>query len=490
MYFLTLDIGTTAVKCCLFDTKLELFRKCSVEYTLNTGSYGYITLEPEVYWQSVLKAVHLNLKDISASEVLSIGVTTQGETLIPVDRDGNPLADAIVWLDARAGDEALFLRSHITDDEYYTHTGISAIDPANPVCKLLWYKNNMRQIYDDAYKFLLLEDYILFRLTGTFQTDDSIMSSTGYLDIMTGKLWDKIFDLTHMDSAKIPDITNPGAIVGKLTKSVADELGINDKIPVICGGMDQLCSAIGACNIKPGVITETTGTALAICATTESFDANKNSICRPSFSRHINGRYIIMPYNPSAGIILKWFKEQFMEANTDYSEVDSMAAQAEAGKNGIFAIPHFEGKLTPEYAGNMKGAFIGLTLNTKKSDLARAIMESIAFTLRENVEMLNAIGVDVKEIYSLGGGAKSWFWSQLKADICRIPIKSLVESESTSLGMAMQTAVALGYYKDMDELVSNLSMEYKEYKNSSSEEYDDVYRQYLKADKLMKEFYS
>jgi len=489
VYFLTLDIGTTALKCCIFDTELRIVKKSSVEYTLNISSEGHITLDPEIYWQSIVKAVGENISNISPSDITAVGVTTQGETLISIDREGSPLTDAVVWLDARAEEEARFLRSRISDDEYYAHTGISAIDPANPICKLLWFKNNAPEIYEAAYKFLLLEDYILFRLSGKFITEDSIMSSTGYLDITTGKLWDKILDAASIDSAKIPDITRPGTVVGKLTEHAAQDLGISPGIPVICGAMDQVCSAVGAGNVRPGIITETTGTALAVCATVERFCPNPKDIYRSAVFRHVCGRYIMMPYNPTAGIILKWFKEQFMESKIDYIRIDRMSAEGAAGKNGLFVIPHFAGKLSPEYAGAMKGAFIGLTLNTKTADLLRAIMESIAFMLRENIDMLNAMSVETRAVYSLGGGANSAFWSQLKADICRVPIRSLTVSESTSLGMAVLMATAMGYYSSVDEIAANIAPDYREYTPSANNNYEEIYVEYLKADKLMRKLY-
>lgn len=463
---LTLDVGTTSVKACLFDETFRLLGSSAEEYGLITPGKGIVELDPEAYWQACRHCVaELGRSQTAApglQEVCSVGVTTQGETMIPVDRTGRPQGRAIVWLDARAVEEAEQISAGFGPDEVYRATGLAGIAAASPAAKALWIKRNKPEIYDNTHKFLLLLDYLLLRLTGRFVTDRCILSSTGYFDINEGCYWQRMLTRLGIECDLFPEAIDAGTVAGIIRDEAAIELGINRGAAVVPCGMDQASSAVGAGNIVDGVITETTGTALVVAQTSDSPDFSNTS--RVNVMRHaISGKYLVLPYNPTAGIVLKWFKDEFCteearraleERRSVYDVLGELAASVPELSGGLIAFPHFEGMLSPVEDAAARGVFFGASLATGKGHFVRSIMEGVAYMLRESVELLESMGVVAKELRSLGGGARSELWSQIKADVCGKTVLTMEAEESASLGAAIQAAVASGLFSGCNQACS------------------------------------
>ena len=460
-YLLTLDAGTTSIKTCVFGEDFSLFGYSCKEYELLMPENGIVELNPETYWEAARSGIReaVEASGIDAMQIAVVTVATQGETIIPVDESGRPLRNAMVWLDARAAEEASFIASRISGEEFYRTTGVPEINPAWPVCKVLWIKDREPEIYRKTYKFLLLEDFFLLKLTGRFVTEKCLMSSTGYYDINHQVLWEKMLSITGTDSGKFPEILDCGVSAGGILMDVADDLGVNPGIIVATGAMDQVASAIGAGNIAGGIVTETTGTALVIAATADTPDFGNPA--RLNIMRHgVKGKYLILPYNPTAGIILKWFRDEFCQpevkqaaaAGTSiYRVLDDLAGGVSALSNGLLLLPYFAGMLIPEMNPDVKGVFFGVGLDTKKPHFIRSILEGIAFMLRQNIELLETMCPRIKEVRSLGGGSKSGLWSQIKADINNRTIHVMEQEESTSLGAAILGSLAAGMYGTVEE---------------------------------------
>ena len=270
-YFLTLDVGTTAVKAGLFSEKLDQVAFSIKEYSLYTPEIDFIELEPDTYWEKTKDAVAavLSSSEVNVSDIVSITCTTQGETLIPIGKDGKHLSNAIVWLDSRAKSEAAFISSHFNKTDIYAITGLPEINGYCPITKILWFKKNKPDIYDLTKKFLLLEDYLIFRLTGKFATNPPLMCSTGYFNINTDKLWTEILNYCGISMDMFPEIFPSGSVIGEILPKVAFEFNLSPNTKVITGAMDQVASAIGSGNITVGTVTDTTGTAQIVAATCE-----------------------------------------------------------------------------------------------------------------------------------------------------------------------------------------------------------------------------
>ena len=458
-HIITLDVGTTSVKTALFTRAFDMVRSSSREYELLTPASDIVELDPEMYWRSVQDGIRdiTVHSGVNPDDIAAICCTTQGETLIPVDAEGRVLHNALVWIDARARAESEYLKEKIPNDIFYQTTGIPEIGPSCPLSKVLWFKRNRADIFGKTAYFLLLEDFLIHRLTGLFVTNPSLLSSTGYFDICKNVLWERALDAIDINEKYFPKITACGSIAGTLRPPVASDLGLHSATAVVTGAMDQIASAIGAGNIQPGMVTETTGTALVIGATMDTFDA----ACSGGVSvyRHYDRRFLMLPYCTTAGIVLKWFRDEFCtEEQTQasvtgvsaYDLLDTLAQGVAPGCGGLLLVPNFAGKQDPAINTAAKGVFFGVGLESQKAHFVRAIFEGVAFMLRENIEHIEKTGVAVKEIRSLGGGSKGRIWNEIKADVCGKDMITMNQTESTSLGAAILGMVALGDYPSVD----------------------------------------
>lgn len=487
-YILTFDVGTTSIKTCLFDEKIQVLARHHAEYHLITAANGIVEMNPQAYWQAVCAGTRAILDScpLAKNSISVITITTQGETLIPVDKDGEPLCNAIVWLDTRASQEAIQLAKVFAPDTYYPVTGLGQVDEAAPISKILYLKNNRPDIYTNTHKFLLLEDYLIFRLTGEYVSEKSLMSSTGYFNIISDTMYASILDYADIPLAKFPEVLDCGQIVGNIASQAAMELGISEGTVVVTGAMDQLAGAVGSGNFLSGIVTETTGTALVMGATTTSPDFSHPA--RPTTYRHAEaGKYLIVPWCLTAGVILKWFKDEFCQQESleygdrVYESLDSLAQRVPPGSEGLVLFPYFSGMLTPVNDMTTKGIFYGVSLNTKKEHFIRAIFESVAYMLRENINILEQMNIHVQQIRSLGGGSKSPVWSQIKADVTNREIVTMHDSECTSLGAAYLGALGSGMYSSLSEMSSMNKIE-TSYRpdNKFAKTYDEQYRIYQK----------
>lgn len=469
--YLTFDVGTTAVKICLFSQELRLLALSNEEYELEAGEAGRVELDAELYWQAVCRGTRSVLRNsrIQADDIRAICVTTQGETLIAMGQDGKPLRKAIVWLDERASTQAAGLASHCDIMQFYRETGLPEINGYLPLAKLMWIREQEPDVYESTEKFLLLEDYLLYRLTGSFVTEKALACSTGWFSLRTDGYWNEILDLTGVDVQKLPCLVEPGtALSAPLLPQVQSELGLSSKTVVVAGAMDQTAGALGAGNLLPGCVTETTGTALAIGATVEAPSLDAPS--RVTIYRHVRqGLYLMMPFCMTAGIFLKWFKDCFCREETElarrqgcsvYDILDKLADEAPAGSGGLVALPYLTGKLQPQCNPNARGVFFGVGLDSRKPQFIRAIYEAVAYMLRENLEFLkNSGNCSVSQLRSLGGGAKSDIWRQIKADVTGIAVGKPEQTESTSLGAAMLAAVGCGDAASLNELLPKIEQQ-------------------------------
>ncbi|MCE5188076.1 MAG: hypothetical protein LLF75_02665 [Eubacteriales bacterium] len=490
--FLTFDIGTTSVKTCVFDRSLRLLGHANGEYRLLTERPGFVELEPETYWRAVLDGAKNAIKraGIEAGDIVSISCTTQGETLIPIDAQGLALRNAIVWLDERAGEQAARLSARFPAERFYRETGLPELNGYTPVAKLLWIKEHEPEIYRNTDTFLLLEDYILFCLTGARVSEKALSTSTGWFQLSSDGYWAEMLAAAEIDPAKLPELLECGTIVpANVLPEVRSELGLCETVRVVTGAMDQTAGAIGAGNLAPGLITETTGTALCLVATLDNPDLNHPS--RVTVYRHyMPSRFLMITISMTAGMFLKWFKDNFCEPEAQQAErehrsvyalFDEIVAQTEPGANGLIAYPYLNGSLQPHSNSSVRGVFFGAGLDSTKAHFLRAIFEGVACMLRENMELIEEVNhISIGEIRSLGGGSRSAVWQQIKADVSRKPIGALAESECASLGAAILAAVALGFYGSVEEAAesANAITAWKQPDETLAPLYDRLYAKY------------
>jgi len=453
------DFGTTAVKTVLFDENIKLVDRIITEISYEYSEDKYVEFKAELYWEIVLKTTIEIIKRNQCYDSLEIiSITSQAETVISVDREGNCLRKAMVWLDNRAINENEDLKTSINIDSFYKITGLNDMSPIWPINKISWIKNNEPEIYDKTAKFLLLKDYILFKLTGEFVTDPSICSFSGYFDIFQKRWSQRLLDIAAIDRDKLPRIEESEEIIGEVKPEIRKIISINKSVKVMNGMLDQSGSAIGAGNIIKGYLTETTGTVLALASTIEDVNPLDFKERVPIVCHGISGKYLVLTFCETAGIILKWFKdcfcaEEIIEADrrgVDVYDILTEKVSLDTINKKLVILPHFCGTTSPVINPDVVGVIYGVSLNTGKGEIIKSIMESVAFLLKENYDFLVNNGFQINNLISLGGGARSPIWLQIKSDVLNKVIETIEIEESSSQGCAFIAGKKLGYYKDLN----------------------------------------
>lgn len=490
-YILSADLGTTAIKLSLFDEEGKLLALTNREYELLTPTALGVELEVEKYWNAFKEGIGEVIKTakVDPERIRALGISAQGETLIVIGKDGRPLRNAIVWLDSRAQEEAEILATEFGHETSHKITGQVKIVPTWPASKILWIKRNEKDIFGKVHKYLLIEDYFIYRLTGRFVAEGSLLCSTVYWNITTKKWWDEMLKFLGVSLEQLPEIKESGEPVGEILPSVASELGLSSNTVVATGALDQAAGAIGVGNIRPGIFSENTGAALAICATVNKpfFDPRGQMPC------HYHGipdTYMAHTFT-SGGVVLKWFRDGFCQTEsqiaflTGFDSYDLLTRQAElapAGCAGLVMLPHLSGAMAPEANPKAKGVFYGFTLHHTKAHFIRAIMEAIACIVKRNIDTLEELNIKVNEIRSLGGGARSRLWNQIKADLTQRPVLTMENEEAACLGAAILAGTAIGMFRNLEEACEKMVLvkERFEPNSANSKIYSKTYEDYVK----------
>jgi xylulokinase len=491
-YLLGIDAGTTSFKAVLFDLNGNELVSAIYEYELNYPGADRVELEAEQYWhacQAVIRQVLLRWKG-KVSDIRALAIASQGETLIALDRQGKPLRPAIVWLDNRAREEAQTIKAEFGAEPAFKITGQPDIVPTWPAAKVLWLRHHEPRVFQQVSRFLLLEDYLIYKLTSQFVAEGSLLSSSLYFNIHDGQWWSEMLDFIGISPELLPAIRGSGQVIGELTDAAAHETGLAKETLVVTGALDQAASAIGAGNIGQKMITETTGSVLALCANIPqpTFDPRQRIPCH---YHAIPGSYFLLPWCQTAGMVYKWFRNEFylphhsshtVDASALFQQMDREAGQVAPGSDGVIMLPHLAGAFTPESNPSARGVFFGLSLSTGRGHLARAILEAVAFMLKRNINLLEELGTSVQEIRSLGGGSKSGLWNQIKADVCQKPVVTVRSSETTSLGAAMLAAVALRLFDSLEQAAEKMCQPGQHFQPNPANEavYSAAYEKYIR----------
>ena len=487
-YVLALDAGTTSLKGVLFDTAGNAIASELVEYDLEKPRPDIVELDSEVYWQALANVVRniIETSRVDPSQIVAMGITSQGETLTVVDREGRPLRRSIVWLDNRSRAEADEIGRRFVADEIYHITGQQEMLPTWTATKILWLRNHQPQVFQRAHKFLLVEDYLVYRLTGRYVTDPALCASTLYLDLTENRWWPPMLEFLGITDKQLPQLHQSGTPIGTLTAEIAEKLGLSAETIVVTAPIDQVAGAVGAGNIRPGIVSETTGAALALCATFD--ELNYDPLRLVALNGHADkDHYVLFPWVPTAGMLLRWFRDE-LGGGLDYNQLCREAAEVAPGAEGLIVLPHFSGAGCPNPDPDMRGVFWGLTLSHTRAHVVRAILESIAFMLRGNLNMLEELGTEINEVRSLGGATRSDLWMQIKADVCQKNLTVMECEEAACLGVAMLACVGSDIYCNLAEAADNMVRVKKQvwFDSGKAELYDQVYQQYRNLQEMQR----
>jgi xylulokinase len=495
MSVIGLDIGTTGCKAIIFSDELEILSQAKREYSILTPRPHWAEQDAEQVWKLAIEALTEAVKQNKAYPPQALGLSVQGEAVIPVNKDGKAIHNAILGMDTRTTAENQWLAETFNPEALFHQTGMP-MHTMNTITKLLWLKKNEPELWSSADQFLLYEDYFLRRLSGKAVISHCLASRTQMYDLQTGCWAENILNKCEIDIKLLAALSpDTGGIVGTVNKATAKLLGLDNEIILASGGHDQACASLGSGVIEPGLAMVSTGTAEVVEVAMSSPVLNESlRLGNISIYRHvIHDMYLAMTLNHSGGLLLRWFRDTLCR--------DKCLSAAEKGKDpydlilsgslksptNLMVLPHFAGAGTPLLDTTSKGAILGMTFATTQADIAKAILEGLTFELRVNLDLLRDSGITIDELHAVGGGAKSALWLQLKADICRTPLYVPKVTEAACLGAAILASVAIGVYPNVHSAAKQ-SVQLKERIKpdlQNSADYEKRYKIYRKLYKQL-----
>ncbi len=413
------------------------------------------------YWDAAVQCLRriASEKSLDLEQIRGIAVSSQAVTFVPVDERGRELGNAIFFYDTRATREAERIRQTLGDETLYQVTGVPSLDANLEAAKLLWIRENEPERFRRIHKILLVHDYLLFRLTGEYATVNSIQSTSLLLDIRERRWWPRMLAFLEIPEERLPRICRHGEAVGTVGSAAAGETGLARTAVVVAGGIDQICGMIGVGNIRRGIISESTGSVLALHVLADSPYPTREGGAY-NFCAFDEKSYAVTPICPTAGTSLSWFAHCFCSEERGCSEalgasvydlLTEGAARVEPGADGLAVLPFFSGSGSPKPDLRAKAAFYGVTLSHTKRHFVRALLESVACLLRSNVDTFRQAGWDLSEIRSFGGGSRSPLWNQIKADLCGLPVTASRNAETGCIGAAVLAGVGCGALRSLEE---------------------------------------
>lgn len=486
-YLLAHDLGTSGNKATLFSTEGQLIKSSVYSYPLYMTDGNNAEQDGDDWWRAVCETTKELCCEINPHDIVGVSFSGQMMGALCVDKDGVPLRRSLIWADMRSTDEEAEIRQKIDEKRYYSLTG-NKISASYPITKLMWIKKHQPEIYANTYKTLNSKDYIIFKLTGKFVTDPSDASGTGLFDINTNSWSRELADAAELDMCKLPDVILSTAVAGWVTKEAAELTGLVEGTPVVCGGGDGVCAAVGSGSTKEGVANCCLGTSSWI-----SFAAKK-PVFSPdmmtfNFSHIVPGYYMPCGSMQCGGGSLSWivrelYSDSTRDKNEIYSEVNKLAHESGAGAKGLLFLPYLIGERSPRWNPNAKGSFVGLTFEHTRSDMLRAVMEGVAYNLNMILQEFQNNGGGIEKLTLLGGGARNDRWCQMFADVFGIPIVLPNHLEAaTSMGAAITAGVGCGVFDSFDVLSLFLNTA-KEYTPDSTDK-----EKYLKMQRLFDKSY-
>ncbi len=455
-YILSCDLGTGATKASLITadgvSAASALFPCETYYP----KQNFREQKPEEWWSIVVSSVKrlLESTDINRNSIAAIAVSGHSLGVVPMSTSGKLLIDSVpIWSDARAGFQAEEFFKQADEKSWYMKTGNGFPASLYSAFKILWYRDNMPELYQKADKFIGTKDYINYKMTGVMATDYSYASGSGVYDLEGWKYDDGLLDATGIDKNKMPEILASTDVLGTLTSEAAEALGLSVDVKVVCGGVDNACMAAGAGCVEEGNAYTSLGTSawIAVSSKRPIVDNEK----RPYVFTHlVPGMFVSATAIFSAGNSYRWLRDTLCRNLSGYGEMDELAATSTIGSNKLIFNPSLAGGSNLDKSVNIRGTFAGLDLSHTQSDIIRATLEGITLNLRAAMDVL-ANYVELNDgMLLVGGGGKSPFWRQLFADIYNKNInESRVGEDAGSLGAAAAAAVGSGLWKDFSPLL-------------------------------------
>jgi xylulokinase len=453
-YVIGIDTSTTATKALVMDATGTVVAVGRSEYGFDTPRPLWSEQSPELWWTATIASIGAGLREagISGTEVIAIGLTGQMHGLVLLDAAGDVLRPAILWNDQRTQAECDQIRERVGRSTLLATTGNDALTGFTAP-KLLWVRDHEPELAQRIAHLLLPKDYVRLRLTGQYAMDKADGSGTLLFDLARRDWSPAVLDALDIDPAWLPPTFEGPVVTGTVTAAAAAATGLREGTPVVAGGGDQAATGVGVGAVAAGVVAISLGTSGVV------FAAADHPVIEPDgrlhgFCHAVPGTWHAMGVMLSAAGSLRWFRDTFA-ADRSYTELDALAAAAPPGSGGLMFLPYLTGERTPHPDPTARGAFVGLTVRHGLGQLTRAVMEGVAFGLRDAIELLRGV-MELGELRLAGGGAQSPLWVQLLADVMDRPVRVVGTVEAAAHGAAILAATSQGLFGSVQEACSTI----------------------------------
>lgn len=485
MYYIGIDLGTSAVKLLLMDGSGKICNIVSKEYPLYFPKPGWSEQNPKDWYAQTMAGLKELIKDIDKSQVGGISFGGQMHGLVILDENDDVIRPALLWNDGRTKEECDYLNEVIGKETLSKYTAnISFTGFTAP--KILWIKNKEPQNFAKIKKIMLPKDYIAYKLSGVHCTDVSDASGMLIFDVKN-RCWSKeMIDICGIKEEQLAKVYESYEVVGNITDEIAKELEIPNTVKIVAGAGDNAAAAIGTGTVGDGKCNISLGTSGTIFISSKNFGVDSNNALH-SFD-HADGNYHLMGCMLSAASCNKWWSEEILNTKDYAKEQEDIT---KLGDNNVYFLPYLMGERSPHNNPNARGTFIGMSMDTSRSDMTQAVLEGVAFALRDSLEVAKSLGINIERTKICGGGAKSPLWKKIISNVLNLKVDMIESEEGPALGGAILAAVACNEFESIEDAVNKLVKvtETIEPEKELVEKYEDRYNKFKKIYPTVKNIY-
>lgn len=457
-YLMGIDVGTSGTKTIIVNDKGRIIARATVEYPLYSPEPGWSEQEPADWWQATVESIRqvLDQAKLTGKQIAGIGLSGQMHGSVFLDCSGQVIRRALLWNDQRTAPQCDFITSKVGRKTIIAET-------CNPVLtgfqapKIIWLRDHEPQNYERVAQVLLPKDYIRYRLTGDFATEVSDASGTALFNVPERRWSKTILDKLGLPHEWFPRVYESPEVTGGISKSVAELTGLKEGTPVVGGGGDQAAGGVGNGIVEPGAVSCTTGTSGVVFAYLDQ-PLMDDKLRTHTFCHAVPGKWHVMGVMLAAGGSLRWLRDTvFIEEKQvaaqlgvdPYELMTAEATKAPVGSEGLLFLPYLTGERCPHPDPYARGVFFGLALRHEKRHLARAVLEGVAFGLRDSFDLIAGLGLDMPQVRASGGGARSKVWRQIQADVSGREMTTINVDEGAAFGAALLAGVGARIYPDV-----------------------------------------
>lgn len=450
MLYIGIDLGTSAVKLLLMDGAGKIHKIVHKEYPLYFPYRGWAEQKPEDWYEQTMAGMKELLSEADKSQVAGISFGGQMHGLVILDKEDRVIRPAILWNDGRTFEECDYLNEVIGKETLSDYTAnISFTGFTAP--KLLWVKNKEPENFARIEKIMLPKDYLAYKLTGVHCTDVSDASGMLLFDVKNRCWSEEMCEICHVRKEQLATCYESYEVVGTVLPEIAGMLGLPDEVKVVAGAGDNAAAAVGTGTVGEGMCNISMGTSGTVFISSEKFGVDKHNSLH-SFA-HADGSYHLMGCMLSAASCNKWWLDGIIDTK-NYEEEQQKITKL--GENHVYFLPYLMGERSPHNDPNARGTFIGMTMDTTRADMTQAVMEGVAFALRDSLEVARSLGIQIERTKICGGGAKSPLWRKIIANVLNLKVDIIESEEGPGYGAAMLAAVACGEYDSVQEVAQKL----------------------------------